>query len=92
MRTQRRFKQFLSLNDRLRLFSDRLKEQAAELRPGPERDALLRRANMADTATRIDEWTNSPGLQPPKSGILGERYVREGGVATASTCRRTSDR
>jgi hypothetical protein len=27
---------------------------------------LLRRARQADTAAHLDEWANSPGLQPPK--------------------------
>jgi hypothetical protein len=61
-----RFKPYLSLNDRLRLFSDQLKAAAAKLRPGPEQDALLMRARLADTASHIDEWASSPGLQPPK--------------------------
>ena len=59
-------RQFRSLKDRLRLFSDRLMEQAAELQPGPEQDALLRRARTADNASNIDEWIQSPGLQLPK--------------------------
>ena len=66
MQDRRRLKQFLSLNDRLKLFSDQLKSAAAKLRPGPEQDALLRRARIADTASHINEWANSPGLQPPK--------------------------
>ena len=66
MQARRRFKQELSLTDRLRLFSDHLKAKAAELRPGPERDALLKRARIADTASNIDQWVNSPGLQPPE--------------------------
>ena len=56
----------LSLTDRLRLFADRLKAEAAKLRPGPEQDALIKRARLADTASHIDEWANSPGLRPPK--------------------------
>jgi hypothetical protein len=66
MQRRRRFKQLLSLGDRLKLFSDHLKAEAAKLRPGPEQDALLKRARVADTASHIDEWANSPGLQPPK--------------------------
>ena len=62
----RGFRPSLSLNDRLQLFSERLKAEAAELRPGPEREALLKRARIADTAAHVDEWANSPGLQPPK--------------------------
>jgi hypothetical protein len=66
MQVRRRFKQALSLNDRLRRFSEHLKAKAAELRPGPEQDALLKRARIADTAAHIDQWVNSPGLQPPE--------------------------
>ena len=66
MQLRRRFKHALSLNDRLRIFSDRLKAEAAKVRPGPERDVLLKRARIADTTSHINEWANSPGLQPPK--------------------------
>ena len=66
MQLRRRVKQTLSLQDRLRLFSQRLKAEASKLRPGPEQDALLKRARVADTASHIDEWANSPGLRPPK--------------------------
>jgi hypothetical protein len=65
MQERRRFKQFLSLNDRLQLFSEKLKAKAAELKPGPEKDALLKRARMADTASHINDWANSAGLRPP---------------------------
>ena len=60
------FKNTLTFPDRLKTFADELKAKAAELRPGPERDSLLRRARQADVASHIDEWANSPGLQPPK--------------------------
>ena len=63
---RRRFKQTLTFPDRLKTFAEELKAKASELRPGPERDALLRRARQAETASHIDEWANSPGLQPPK--------------------------
>jgi hypothetical protein len=63
---RRRFNQTISLSDRLKTFADELKAKASELRPGPERDALLKRARQADTASHIDDWANSPGLQPPE--------------------------
>jgi len=66
MQHRRRFKQTVSLNDRLRVFSDQLKAKAADLQPGPEKDALLRRARQADTASHLDDWVNSSGLQAPK--------------------------
>lgn len=67
MQLRRRFKKrALSLRDRLKNFSDELKAKASELRPGPEQDALLKRARIADTAAHIDNWASSPGLQPPR--------------------------
>lgn len=63
---RRRVKQHLSLSDRLKIFSDQLKSEAAKLRPGPERDALLKRARVADTASHIDQWSKSRELRPPQ--------------------------
>jgi hypothetical protein len=63
---RRRDKQTISLKDRLASFAKEVREKASKLRPGPERDDLLKRAQRADTASHIDEWANSPGLQPPK--------------------------
>lgn len=63
MRKRRR--QPLSLKDRLAAFADEMREKAEQLNPGAERDDLLRRARQADTALHLDEWANSPGLQPP---------------------------
>lgn len=66
MEIRRRFKQTLSLKDRLAYFAKELREKASQLHAGPERDALLKRARIADTASHINEWANSPGLQPPR--------------------------
>jgi hypothetical protein len=65
MQKRRRFKQTASLEDRLISFSNKMRDKAAELRPGPEKRELLKRARLADTAAHINEWINSPGLQPP---------------------------
>ena len=65
MNTRRRVKQFLSLQDRLAAWAKQVREQAAKLPPGPKRDALLKKANQADTASRLDQWANSTGLLPP---------------------------
>jgi len=43
-----------------------LEEMAWRLPPGPERDAMLRRARQMDVANHMNEWLSSPGLQPPK--------------------------
>jgi hypothetical protein len=66
MQKRRRFKQTTSLSDRLASFAKSARERAAQLAPGIDRDELLRKARQADTASDLDEWVSSPGLQPPK--------------------------
>lgn len=66
MSERRRVKQTTSLKDRLILFAEQVREKAAQLRPGAEQDALLKKARQADTAAHLNEWANSPELQPPK--------------------------
>jgi hypothetical protein len=63
---RRRFKQQPSLQDRLSAWAETVREQAHKLRPGLERNAPLKRARQADTASHLKDWANSPGLQPPK--------------------------
>jgi hypothetical protein len=46
--------------------AERAREKAKTLPPGKEQDALVRWARESETAARIDQWINSPGLQPPK--------------------------
>jgi hypothetical protein len=36
------------------------------LPPGPQRDALLRRARQMDVANHMNEWLSSLRLQSPK--------------------------
>jgi hypothetical protein len=62
---RRRFKNVLSFPDRLANEAVRLREEAEALPHGPERDALLKKARQADTASHMDEWLSSPGLRPP---------------------------
>lgn len=67
MQTRRRFKQQPSLQDRLASFAKLAREKASVLRPGAEKNELLRKAGQADnTAANLNEWASSPGLQPPK--------------------------
>ena len=67
MKQQRRlFKQQLSFRDRLASFARAAREKASLLPPGAEKDELLHKAQQADTAAHLNEWANSPGLQPPK--------------------------
>ena len=66
MLKRRRFRQTESLQDRLASFAQQMRDKAALLPPSPEKDDLLTRARRADTASHIDDWANSLGLQPPK--------------------------
>jgi hypothetical protein len=63
---RRRYKQTETFKDRLAAFAKDARERASKLDPGFERDKMLRKARQADTASHLDEWVNSPGLQPPK--------------------------
>ncbi len=62
----RRLKQNEPLQDRLAAWADLVRQQAAQLSPGPERDAILKKLRLADTAARIDACVNAPGPQPPE--------------------------
>jgi hypothetical protein len=65
MELRRRFGQKSSLQDRLAAFAMDMREKAAAA-SGDERETLLRRARQADTAVHLQDWVNSPGLQPPR--------------------------
>lgn len=65
MTERRRCKQTTSFKDRLIAFAEEARERAKTV-AGMERDELLKKARQADTAARLDDWVNSPGLQPPK--------------------------
>jgi hypothetical protein len=65
MQRRRVFKHNLPLHDRLNAWSNEVRERAAMLPPGKEQDDLLTKARRADTASDLNEWAYSPGLQPP---------------------------
>ncbi len=65
MQKRRRFKQQLTLQDRLTAWAKEVRGEAEKLPPGPEKDALLKKARQADVASHVDDWAHSPGLQPP---------------------------
>jgi hypothetical protein len=66
MKSRRRFKQQATLQDRIAEWATEVREQADRMCPGAERDQLLRRLRQAETAMHLQEWANSPGLQPPE--------------------------
>jgi hypothetical protein len=41
------------------------REEAERLPYGPEREALMRKARQLETASHLNEWVTSPGLQAP---------------------------
>jgi hypothetical protein len=61
-----RFNQIQSLEKRLAEEAKHLREQAKSLRPGAERDSVIRKARQAETASHMNEWLTSPGLRPPE--------------------------
>jgi hypothetical protein len=61
-----RMKPAASFKERLASFACNARETASRLPAGPERHDLLERARLADIAAHLDEWANSPELQPPK--------------------------
>jgi hypothetical protein len=55
-----------TFQERLAEQKARLERKASRLKPGPERDELLKKAKQFDTAKDINEWLNSPGLRAPQ--------------------------
>lgn len=66
MQQRRRFKQTISLEERLSEEAKRLREEARSLPPGAAREALLRKARQAETGSHMSEWLRSPELKPPE--------------------------
>jgi hypothetical protein len=60
------FRQTKSFQHRVASFSREVKAKASRLPPSKEKDNLLRKARLADAASQLVDWANSPGLQPPK--------------------------
>ena len=61
-----RRKKLMTFSERLAKWAEGIRRQACQLPPGPERDALLKKARQTEIAAHLDDWANSPGLQPPK--------------------------
>jgi hypothetical protein len=56
-----------TFEERLAAEKSRLETRAAKLQPGQQKDELLHKIAQLETAARLNDWLNSPGLQPPKS-------------------------
>ena len=68
MSQRRRFKHSQTFEERLAEEAAQFRKAAEQAQPGLARDLLLRRARQAETASHMNEWLRSPGLQPPKAG------------------------
>jgi hypothetical protein len=55
-----------TFEERIAAEKARLEAQVARLKPGPERDGVLKKISQLETAAHINEWLSPPGLQPPK--------------------------
>ena len=68
MARRRRIKHNATFEERLAEEAIKFKEAAEKQPPGSTaRELLLRRARQAETASHINNWLRSPGLQPPKA-------------------------
>lgn len=68
MSERRRMKRTTSLDERIAERVVELRAQAEALPQGSkEREQMERRIRQADTASHINQWLSSPGLQPPKT-------------------------
>jgi hypothetical protein len=66
LRQRRRFMQTQPLEQRLSEEAANLRKLAQGTPPGIERERLIRRARLAETASHMNEWLSSRGLQAPK--------------------------
>jgi hypothetical protein len=62
---RRRFKQIVSLDQRLSEEAARLRSHAKQIPPGPERNDLIRRARQTEAAVHINRWLTSPRFKQP---------------------------
>ena len=54
------------LRDLLAVEAVRIRDAAKAFLPGLQRDAMLRKARLAETASHINDWLASRDLQPPR--------------------------
>jgi hypothetical protein len=66
MTQRRKVKQTRSLEERLAAQAAKLKDQASQLPAGAAREALLRKARLAETGALLIDWLTSPGLRAPE--------------------------
>jgi hypothetical protein len=63
---QRRRSVAHTFEDNIAAEKARLEAELPNVPHGPVRDALLKKIRQLETASHVNEWLTSPGLQPPK--------------------------
>jgi hypothetical protein len=53
-------------HDLLALEAERIRDAAKPFLPGFQRDEMLRKARLVETASHINDWLTSPGLRTPR--------------------------
>jgi hypothetical protein len=71
MQRRRRVNHRFTLQDRIIAWAKEVREQAAELPPGADRDALLKKVKQAEAAMHLEDWARSTELQPRTKGRAG---------------------
>ena len=66
MPERRRVVHTSDLEDRLAQDAKRLRDRARSLKPGSEREQLLRRARQAETGAQMSEWLRSSARRAPR--------------------------
>lgn len=61
---RRRFKQTVSLEERLAVGAKLLRERAMVLPPGAEREALLKKARETEMTGNVSQWLASHPVRP----------------------------
>jgi hypothetical protein len=61
---RRRFKHQVTLQDRVIAWAKEVRDQAAALPPGRDRDTLLKKVRQAETALHLENLTSSSRSQP----------------------------
>jgi len=57
---------FHILDENMNAEKTRIIAELEKAQPGPHRDLLERKLRQLETASHIDKWLTSPGLQPPE--------------------------
>ena len=65
MKMRRRFKQTVSLEERLSQEARELRKVAEALAAGPAREEVMRKAQRNEAAAHLTACLTSPGLKPP---------------------------